>query len=414
MILFRNREYKRMIFILLLISTGMLLLLWMISYRLMANLQVQVYDQNAAMIGRLLSLYPQEGPELAVALLERPDDQEIYAGSMLLAQYGYTSDTPLYQSPLIRTGMGSVFLYGSLFILLFGVLTFLAISRYSRFIYHKIDGIAKSAEKIVEGDYSHHLAWEGEGSFAILGHHFNQMAERLKSSLESLKAEKTFLKDIITDISHQLKTPLSTLIINNEILLSDTKMEEPTRKSFLESCNQQLSRLEWLIQSLLKMARLESGSITFRLEAQPVTQVVDKAFETLSVMAREAQVQLIAPENKPEIFWKGDSEWLREALINIIKNCIEHCKAGGCVRAQAFNTPLTSGVIITDNGEGISKADLPYIFKRFYKGSSPKPSSIGIGLSLSKAIVEGHGGSILVKSEKGKGTEFVVLLLKEI
>jgi signal transduction histidine kinase len=349
-----------------------------------------------------------------VALLERPDAQEIQAGAALLNQYGYTGKTPLSQAPLIRTGMGSVFLFGSLLVFLFALLIFFVFSRYARFIYNKIDGISRSAEKIVDGDYDLHLEWEGEGSFAILGHHFNQMTDRLKSSMESLKAEKTFLRDIIADISHQLKTPLSTLILNHEILLSHTDMDEPTRRTFLESGSQQLNRLEWLIQSLLKMARLESGSIIFKKESQPVMAVVREAYDTLSMMAEKAGVQLMAMEAQPTVHWWGDREWLREALINIIKNCIEHCKPGGTIKAQAFNTPLTSGVIITDNGEGIAEEELPHIFKRFYKGSNPKPTSIGIGLSLSKAIVEGHGGSIIVRSKKGVGSEFVVLLFKEI
>lgn len=414
MILFRNKEYKRMIFIMTFIFTGMLLLLWLMSFHWMTSLQHAVFNQNAAMVGKLMTMYPEAHHELAVALLKEPDAQEAQAGAELLAQYGYTGKTPVNQSPIIRTGMGSVFLYGTLFMVLLAALILFAFARYSRFMYKKIDSIAKSAERIVDGDYSLHLHWEGEGSFAILGHHFNQMTDRLKSSMESLKAEKTFLKDIIADISHQLKTPLSTLIINNEILLSQPSMDEQTRKRFLESCSQQLNRLEWLIQSLLKMARLESGSISFKKENQPVIKVVKEAYETLSVMAENAQVQLITEEEHSEVYWKGDSEWLREALINIIKNCIEHCKPGGSVRAKAYNTPLTSGVIITDNGDGISREELPHIFKRFYKGSNPKPSSVGIGLSLSKAIVEGHGGSILVRSQKGKGSEFTIVLLKEI
>lgn len=134
------------------------------------------------------------------------------------------------------------------------------ITVHSGTVYRKIDTISRLAEKVVDGDISQKLSSEGEGSFAILGHRFNQMTNRLTLTMESLKKERTFLKDIIANISHQLKTPLSTLIINHDNLLNSPNMDESTRIHFLESGSLQLTRLQWLIQSLLKMARLESGS----------------------------------------------------------------------------------------------------------------------------------------------------------
>lgn len=412
--LFRNKEYKQLMSKLLILFIFMAVILCVVSFQVIRGLQAEVYEQNAAMLGRLSVLYPGHENELAVALLERPSQTEIQKGYGVLSQYGYTPHTKLDQAPLIRTGIGSVFLYGAFFLLVFGIALYVVLSLHFGHIYKKLDHISKCAEKIVEGEYSLHIDWDGEGSFAILGHHFNQMTDRLKNSMERLKAEKTFLKDIIADISHQFKTPLATLIINNDILLGDEGMDNRTRTKFLESSSQQLQRLEWLIQSLLKMARLESGSIIFKKERLPVSKPVYDAIETLSAMAEDARVELTFTDKSSQVLWNGDPEWLREALVNIIKNCIEHCNAGGKVTAEAYETPLTSGVIIRDNGEGISKEELPHIFKRFYKGHHPKPSSVGIGLSLSRAIVEGHGGSIVARSEKGRGTEFTVILLKDV
>ncbi|MCX7773160.1 MAG: HAMP domain-containing histidine kinase, partial [Clostridia bacterium] len=368
--------------------------------------------QNAAVVGKLASLYPGHENDLALALIETPSDKEIQIGFSILSHFGYKVTTPLNQNPFFSTGIQVVVAAGVLFILFFWLLTAFLVSKNHRRIYQKLDYISRCAERIVDGDFGISLDSVGEGSFAILGHHFNQMANRLKNTVESLKAEKTFLKDIIADISHQLKTPLATLIINVDILLNDPDMNPATRISFLETCNQQLTRLEWLILSLLKMARLESGSIAFKKEEIPLDQPLKEAMQTLATMAKEAQVTLKINETESPVTCHGDREWLQEAFVNIIKNCIEHCPQEGVVQASFFETPMTSGITIWDNGEGIDKKDLPHIFKRFYKGSSKKPASVGIGLSLSKAIIEGHDASIVARSEKGKGTEFTITFLK--
>ena len=245
----------------------------------------------------------------------------------------------------------------------------------------------------------------------LLNHSFNQMADRLKNSIEILQREKTFLKDTLSDISHQLKTPLSSLIMLNDLILQDENMEKEVQRNFLEKTSAQLDRMEWLIINLLKIARIEAGAIPFKKDKVKSIEVIEIALSTLNM-------NLVGKNQKVKIYgdlessFYGDKDWTGEAVINIIKNSIEHSKDGGVIKIILEETPLFTSIIIRDYGEGIDKKDIPHVFERFYKvNSETKPDSIGIGLNLSKLIIESQDGTISVKSEKGKETEFIITFL---
>ncbi|NMA95640.1 MAG: HAMP domain-containing histidine kinase, partial [Clostridiales bacterium] len=266
--------------------------------------------------------------------------------------------------------------------------------------------------RVVQDDFSHILPEDDDGDFAILSHNFNQMANRIKLSLKALQDDKLFLKDTISDISHQLKTPLSSLMVFNELMLKDEDMDPASKTTFLERSNSQLERMEWLIVNLLKMARLESGSIDFKDDYIPLIHPINIALDTLSSKVSDKKIDIDVMGDLKNTFIYGDSDWLGEAFINIIKNSIEHTPSNGKIYICLSHTPIFSQVEIKDTGEGISEEDLPHIFKRFYRSSSSvKVESVGIGLSLSKIIIEGHDGNIWVKSEKGAGTKFIITFL---
>jgi signal transduction histidine kinase len=316
---------------------------------------------------------------------------------------------------MLKGALPGMLLPALAFILLLSAAALLLTARGYAGVYKKVREISNAAERVVEGDFGAALPSGEEGEFEILGHRFNQMANRLKLNVEQLVAEKVFLKNIVSDISHQLKTPLASLIVYNDLLREDAGMDDAHRQEFLEMGSQQLARLEWLIQSLLKMARLEAGSIEFRREKVELRAVAEEAAAALKTKADEAGVSVQITEKHPGIAITGDAGWLAEAVINILKNGIEHSHQGGAIEIAVDQTPLTSSISVTDHGEGISREDLPRIFDRFYRSAAGvKPNSIGIGLAMSRAIVEGQGGSITVKSEKGKGSEFTVTFLRTL
>ena len=238
------------------------------------------------------------------------------------------------------------------------------------------------------------------------------MGERLEGALSDLKAEKVNLKNIINDISHQLKTPLSALITYNDILKNHNNMDSETRTKFIDSTSDQLDRMDWLITTLLKYARIESNAINYNKSLHSLKDTINYCMQPLKVKADEMKQNIIL-DFKGEGLYFHDEKWIGEAFSNIIKNSIEHTALGGSIKVCLEETPLSVTVTISDNGEGIEKKELKNIFKRFYKGkNSLNPKSIGIGLSLTKKIIEAHNGSIVAESEVLVGTTFYITFLK--
>lgn len=411
MIIFKNSEFKKVFIIFIIITAFIVIAFCSTFYFWSESIKNGVHNQNAAAVGSIISIHP-ELSDVIVPSIINSKSEDIEAGNKAFEKYGYTKNVALNNAPVIKELYNTVLLFGCGIILLcsFSLFLFMYLS-YKRF-YSDVGEISKAAQKVVDGDFSEEFDCEGEGEMDILRHNFNQMANRLRLSVERLQREKVFLKDTIADISHQLKTPLSTLTINNDLLLENSEMDTGTRRSFYEADSRQITRLQWLIQSLLKMARLEAGAIAFKKEDVSLKDVAENCIESLSAFADEKSVKITADD--VDAHFTGDREWTSEAALNIVKNAVEHSK-NTIVRIEPFKTQLSSGVIISDNGEGIDKKDLPHIFERFYKSSNTvKANSIGIGLSLAKAIIEGQGGSISVKSERGKGTTFTITFLKTV
>jgi hypothetical protein len=236
------------------------------------------------------------------------------------------------------------------------------------------------------------------------------MREIIKNNMDKLKKEKQFLVELLSDISHQLKTPLSSMIVYNDILLNRDLSREQS-KTFLINSRNQLLRMNWLIKSMLKLARLDARAIEFHRKNQSLNETIKCSVEALEEKIESAGVRVNFHE-EGEITFSHDRQWLCEALINIIKNCIEHTQRGGRVDIRSAENPIYKRITISDNGEGIDEKDLPNIFKRFYKAKTSKNSdAIGIGLALSKSILEAHDGIIDVKSKLGDGTTFTITFL---
>ncbi len=413
--LWRNPEFrahtKRLALLFFLLAAMMVVLAAVLT----KALQAAVVDQASALIGKVAAARPEVLPDVVGAVVVPAEAGDVALGRQVLLSYGYGTDAPASSDPILVGKLPWLYL-AAVAVPLLAVAASLAMAAggYSK-IYRKARRIAEAAEKAVDGDFSVVLPAGEEGDFEILGHRFNQMANRLKLNLEQLMAEKVFLKNTISDISHQLKTPLSTLVVYNDLMSENEMMDPAQRREFLALGRLQLQRLEWLIQSLLKMARLEAGSIQFRKEPVPLRGVVDEAVSALSAMAADAGVAVAVRELHPDASMIGDGPWLAEAVINILKNAIEHSRAGSSVTIELDQTALTASLAVRDRGEGIDAQDIPHVFERFYRSTSTvKPNSVGIGLAMAKAIVEGQGGSLTVKSRRGEGSLFEMMFLKTL
>lgn len=412
--LIRNKEFQSIV-----VKTLLLVVMLSIIFILFIDYSIDkinhaIVEQHQAFVGSLLIKYPEMERDVIPYITQEVRDDAIRVGEEILKKYGYTKEMEVLHQPLLENRKLSFQITIMGLMAFFMVFLFLVIYKEYDKIYEKLREVSRAAERVVEGNFDVYLRDEGEGEFSILNHHFNQMANRLKNSLDNLKKEKIFLKNTISDISHQLKTPLSSLIMLNDLMLEDNDMEDSIRVTFLERSKIQLERMEWLIINLLKLARIEAGAIAFKKERVTLKEVTASAIEALGPKYPVENIVIDVTKNIEGVFY-GDQEWTTEALINLLKNAMEHNDKENPIEIKIEETPLFSSITIRDYGEGIDEKDLPNIFKRFYKGgTASKADSIGIGLNLSKLIIESQDGSISVKSKKGEGTTFTISFLKGI
>lgn len=265
--------------------------------------------------------------------------------------------------------------------------------------------IAKRIERINLGDYSLQIDRNSEDEISLLDNQIYRTAVKFREQAENSNKDKENLQKSLSDISHQLKTPLTSIIVMVDNILDDDDMPLEIRREFLNDIKHNTNTISFLVQSLLKLSKLDAEAVKFRYEQVEVKSIVDECIKNTAVMAEILGVRLETDCN--DIILNCDRKWLCEAVTNIIKNCIEHSQNGN-IKITADQNKLYTKISIKDNGSGITKEDLPHIFERFYKGKNSSDDSVGIGLSLAKTIIEKQGGYISVSSELNKGSEFVI------
>lgn len=265
--------------------------------------------------------------------------------------------------------------------------------------------IAKRIERINLGDYSLQIDRNSEDELSLLDNQIYRTAVKFREQAENSNKDKENLQKSLSDISHQLKTPLTSIIVMVDNILDDDDVPLEIRREFLNDIKHNTNTISFLVQSLLKLSKLDAEAVKFRYEQVEVKSIVDECIKNTAVMAEILGVRLETDCN--DIILNCDKKWLCEAVTNIIKNCIEHSHNGN-IKITADQNKLYTKISIKDNGNGITKEDLPHIFERFYKGKNSSDDSVGIGLSLAKTIIEKQGGYISVSSELNKGSEFVI------
>ncbi|GGF98871.1 hypothetical protein GCM10010913_20780 [Paenibacillus aceti] len=265
---------------------------------------------------------------------------------------------------------------------------------------------------IASGNYTLDVRDNEEGELSILKNEIYKVTLRLSEQSTLLQQDKLRLTDAISDISHQLKTPLTSMLVMVD-LLSHPELPDAKRTEFTNNIRIQLERIEWLITSLLKLSKIDAGAIQFKKEPVRVEQLLHKALGPLLIPIDIKELSLEI-HGDPEAAFTGDLNWMTEALINLLKNAVEHTNDGGRITIQYEENPLFTVIEIADNGQGIAKEDLPYIFRRFYKGKNAGDSSVGIGLAMSHSIITSQDGTLDVSSLPGEGTRFRINFYKRV
>ena len=302
----------------------------------------------------------------------------------------------------------------SLFLLLVFVLSGGAILAVGCSYFKKQNQVMEQAvsqlQAYLDGDHNARIECDEEGELYRLFHTVNSMAAVLNAHADNELREKEFLKNTISDISHQLKTPLAALNIYNG-LLQDGDMELSAVKEFTDLSEQELDRIEILVQNLLKITKLDAGAIVLEKTTENVADMLRDVELHFAYRAKQEHKELVlsGPE---EVLLFCDRDWLTEAIDNIVKNALDHTESGDAVHITWKALPNAVQIAVKDNGCGIHPEDLHHIFKRFYRSRfSQDKQGIGLGLPLAKTIVEAHSGTIEVDSELGKGTTFTMNFL---
>ena len=283
---------------------------------------------------------------------------------------------------------------------------------FTRWRYREIEKLSIYLQKISSGDYTLDVRDNYEGELSILKNNIYKVTLMLAEQGELLKQDKIHLTEAISDISHQLKTPLTSMTVMTD-LLSDAKLPDEKRVEFTHNISTQLERIEWLVTSLLKLSKIDAGTVTFKRDKINVKKLIEKALDPLRIPI-EVKEQTIIVTGEEQVNFVGDTNWPAEALINILKNCVEHTQEGGTIELSFTENVLYTELIIKDNGKGIVKEDLPYLFNRFFKGKNASEDSIGIGMAMAHSIVTNQNGHLDVTSEQGRGTIFRIKFYQQI
>ena len=344
---------------------------------------------------------------IATALMNTETDT---TGNKFLAKIGLSDNTDIENLPYVSVVKNTTRI--SLFVMLF-LWTLLLFLGTMLFLYCR-ERLYRKSENIIQdyidGNYTVHLPQSNEGNIYQLLASVDQLATMLQAKNETEQKTKEFLKNTISDISHQLKTPLSALMMYQEIIENEPDNPE-TVKEFSFKIGTALKRIEQLIQSMLKITKIDAGSIYFEKSNYSISNILNHAINELTTRANNEKKEIVINGDLEQMLY-CDIEWTGEAIGNIVKNALDHTDAGGKITISCERTPVMIRIFITDNGHGIAGEDIHHIFKRFYRSKNTSGSQgIGLGLPLAKAIVEGQGGILSVQSERLQGTTFTLSFL---
>lgn len=277
---------------------------------------------------------------------------------------------------------------------------------FTKMRYRKIEKLNEYLSAVCSGKLDLDLPDNSEGELSILKNNLYKIIAMLRFQNEKLQQDKNYLADSMTDISHQLKTPLTSMMVMSDILKDEQSAEK--RKDFVDIIQTQLEKMRWLIQNLLKLSKLDAGTVEIRSDCLSANDVIDLSVKPFLVNFDLREITF--SKSGADFNFKGDEGWITEALSNIIKNDLEHTPCGGEISVKLRGTALFGMIEISDNGCGMDEEDCKHIFERFYRGKNSSPESVGIGLALTKAIIERHSGKIEVKSALNEGTTFEIYL----
>lgn len=392
MIKMNNSEVKKLLLYITVVSIVFLFILLIFIYKLDKYYKNEVINVYAKVSNGVIEVYPELEDEIIDSLMSDNNDKTI------LEKYGINNKITILDTKKIYIEIIIIYL---LIIIVISTIYII----HNIYVFKKIKGLSIYTTKILNDDYSMDIRSYDEGDISNLKNDLYKMTIKLKETRDIELKEKKYLETTLEDISHQLRTPLTSMNVGLEVLSGN--VDAITKKEFIQMEKKNLDRIEWLVTSLLKMSRLDSGTVLLVDKKEDLSKIIDNALEPIKIPIELKGISLINEVDK-NLKIKVDENWVREAFINVLKNAYEHTNS--LIKIVSSDNPIYTEVKIIDDGAGISNADLPHIFERFYKGSTNK-ESIGIGLNMAKKIIEKENGNISVQTSNN-GTTFIIKFYK--
>ena len=391
------KKYILSLIILLIFNISLIFILNRYEYKMYTK---NYNDKINSIISNIKNKYPNIEESDIIEIINNEEDSED-----ILSKYGIDSITKndKVNNKLRIISLIIIITFDSLIILIFYL--------YDKNKSKKIKEITKMISKINNRQFDIDINDFNEGELSILKNEISKTTIMLRQVADNSVKDKLNLKDSLGDISHQLKTPLTSITIMIDNILDNPDMDEKTRKRFLINIKREILNINFLVMSLLKLSKFDANVVRFNKESVYLKDIIKESIKNVS-MIKELKNITIKVSGDDNIKLLCDFKWQVESITNILKNSIEHTKEYGIVEVNYSENKLYTRILIKDNGEGIDSDDLPHIFDRFYKGENGSDDSFGIGLSLSKTIIEKEGGSITVKSTPNIGTIFTIKYLK--
>jgi len=391
------KKYILSLIILLIFNISLIFILNRYEYKMYTK---NYNDKINSIISNIKNKYPNIEESDIIEIINNEEDSED-----ILSKYGIDSIT---KNDKVNNKVRIISL---IIIITFDSLIILIFYLYDKNKSKKIKEITKMISKINNRQFDIDINDFNEGELSILKNEISKTTIMLRQVADNSVKDKLNLKDSLGDISHQLKTPLTSITIMIDNILDNPDMNEKTRKKFLINIKREILNINFLVMSLLKLSKFDANVVKFNKESVYLKDIIIESIKNVS-MIKELKNITIKVSGDDNIKLLCDFKWQVESITNILKNSIEHTSEYGTVEVNYSENKLYTRILIKDNGKGIDSDDLPHIFDRFYKGENGSDDSFGIGLSLSKTIIEKEDGSITVKSTPNIGTIFTIKYLK--
>lgn len=403
----KNKNIKLIIIPLTIVTIITCIVISMQTYSQYKKISVITNEKISEIIEYIIKENPAIDTKNIIQIL---NSNEYKDGEKELKKYGINIEE-VNSIIAVQKHMKTNIILNIILIVLFSVLYMAIIFIYLKQRDKKINQITQYINEIKNRKYDLNINENSEDELSNLKNELYKITIMLKEESEISRQDKEKIKMSVEDISHQLKTPLTSIMIMLDNLKDNPNMDEDTKQKFIFEISKQVDWINWLVISILKLSRLEADVVKFSNNKINVKKFIDEIIGNLEIPI-EIKNQKISIEGDEDASFIGDYKWQQEAITNIIKNAIEHNKENGKITIKYEENVLFTKITIIDEGQGIAKEDLKHIFERFYKAQNSSDNSVGIGLSLAKNIIEKNNGMINCKSEIGNGTEFIVKYMK--